>query len=87
MFKMLYYYLYLATNMIYIHFKFLQSNLRVRKGGTITVDTGRYLAALRYWLAGTGFLIFTGKPNDNVTVSNLTKHIDYVFYKFHVYFS
>ena len=36
----------------------------------------------RAWLAGTGFLICTGKPTENATVKYLTKHMAYV--KFHI---
>jgi len=36
------------------------------------------------WLTGIGLLIFAGKPTENVTVKYLTKHVPYVFYKFHI---
>jgi len=33
---------------------------------------------------GTGFLISAGEPTENDTVKYLTKHIAYVFRKFHI---
>ena len=37
-------------------------------------------------LAGKGLLNFAGKPTGNVTVKCLTKHMTYVFWRFHVCF-
>jgi len=37
-------------------------------------------------LVGRELLISTGEPNENVMVKYLTKHIAYVFYKFHIHF-
>jgi len=37
-------------------------------------------------LAGSGWLIFAGKPTENVKIKCLTKHMACVFYKFHVCF-
>jgi len=37
-------------------------------------------------MAGTGLLIFAGKSTKNVLVKCLTKHMAYVFYKFHICF-
>jgi len=34
------------------------------------------------WLAGTGLLIFAGKPIENVTLKDLTKHIACFFTRF-----
>jgi len=38
------------------------------------------------WLAGTGLLIFAGKPTGNATAKHFTKHMVYAFYKFHTCF-
>ena len=37
-------------------------------------------------MAGTGLLIFAGKSTENVLAKYLTKHMAYVFNKFHISF-
>jgi len=37
-------------------------------------------------MAGTGLLIFAGKSTENALVKYLTKHMAYVFNKFHICF-
>jgi len=40
----------------------------------------------RAWLAGSGFLISTGKPTEKATIRYLNKNTACVFHKFHIYF-
>ena len=40
----------------------------------------------RTWMAGTGLSIFAGKSTENVLAEYLTKHMAYVFNKFHMCF-
>jgi len=37
-------------------------------------------------MAGTGLLIFEGKSTENVLAKHLTKHMAYIFNKFHICF-